>query len=285
MGSKVKNVLKKASNFVLPNLGAAGSFANGLIQGKGLKGSLNAGLKTGIRDAGIAAAIFTGGAGLGGAGAGAGGGAGGGAGTFGNILSGAKSFLPVASSLYSGVQSTKAQDKLKEQLLASQAKSEAAFSPYNVAGTGATNSLGSRLAAGFQPGDLTKDPGYQFNLDQGTKAIDRSAAARGSLFSGATAKELQQFGQGLADNTYNKAYERWASENNQLQNLSGQGLNAAQSLSGVYDNQGNIRANNTLEKSNILNRTLSDLTGAGVRYSRDANGNIVDQYGRVVGRA
>lgn len=96
---------------------------------------------------------------------------------------------------------------------------------------------------------------------------------------------MQQFGQGLADNTYNKAYERWASENNQLQNLSGQGLNAAQSLSGVYDNQGNIRANNTLEKSNILNRTLSDLTGAGVRYSRDANGNIVDQYGRVVGRA
>jgi hypothetical protein len=40
--------------------------------------------------------------------------------------------------------------------------------------------------------------GYQFQLDQGTKAITGSAAARGILNSGSTGKALMKFGQNLA---------------------------------------------------------------------------------------
>ena len=42
-------------------------------------------------------------------------------------------------------------------------------------------------------------PGYQFGLDEGTKAVQASAAARGGLNSGATLKSLQKFGTDYAD--------------------------------------------------------------------------------------
>ena len=52
---------------------------------------------------------------------------------------------------------------------------------------------------------LRNTPGYQFALEQGQNAIDQSALARGNLNSGATLKELQRFGTGLADQTYQSA--------------------------------------------------------------------------------
>lgn len=51
-------------------------------------------------------------------------------------------------------------------------------------------------------------PGYQFALDQGTRAMDAGAAANGSLLTGGTGTALQQFGQGLADTDYNSTYNR-----------------------------------------------------------------------------
>lgn len=49
---------------------------------------------------------------------------------------------------------------------------------------------------------FTGTPGYQFQLDEGAQAVDRSAAARGGLFSGATMKASQRFGQGVAAQEY-----------------------------------------------------------------------------------
>ena len=43
-----------------------------------------------------------------------------------------------------------------------------------------------------------QSPGYQFRQDEGIRAIDRSASARGQLMSGGTLRELQRYGQGLA---------------------------------------------------------------------------------------
>ena len=45
---------------------------------------------------------------------------------------------------------------------------------------------------------LENNPTYQFQLSQGQKSIEQSAAIRGNLRSGATLKELAQFSQGLA---------------------------------------------------------------------------------------
>src|SRR5579859_5947605 len=51
-------------------------------------------------------------------------------------------------------------------------------------------------------------PGYQFAQQQGQNAIQNSAAARGGLLSTGTMKTLDQYSQGLADQTYSDTYNR-----------------------------------------------------------------------------
>ena len=48
-----------------------------------------------------------------------------------------------------------------------------------------------------------KSPGYDFRFDEGMRAVDRSAAARGMLMSGGTLRELQRYGQGFASGEFN----------------------------------------------------------------------------------
>ena len=48
------------------------------------------------------------------------------------------------------------------------------------------------------PSVIKDTPGYQFRLDQGLESLERSAAARGMLMSGATGEKLQEYGQNYA---------------------------------------------------------------------------------------
>ena len=68
--------------------------------------------------------------------------------------------------------------------------------------------------------DFYTSPGYQFRLDEGMRAVDAGAAARGMLRSGATLKAEQVFAQGQAAQEFDNYYNR-------LYNLSQQGLKAA----------------------------------------------------------
>lgn len=54
------------------------------------------------------------------------------------------------------------------------------------------------------PGSVKDLPGYQFQMDQGTDAITRQAAANGFLGSGNLGAELEKYGQGLASSFYDK---------------------------------------------------------------------------------
>lgn len=58
------------------------------------------------------------------------------------------------------------------------------------------------------PSSLRSLPGYQFAQEEGTQALDRSAAARGRLNSGRQSKDLMRFGTGLADSTYGNQLAR-----------------------------------------------------------------------------
>jgi hypothetical protein len=69
------------------------------------------------------------------------------------------------------------------------------------------NAYGTALGlGGGDPAQIQKQlestPGYQFNLDQGLKAIDRGAASRGLTTSGNAIEAEQKYGAGLASNTY-----------------------------------------------------------------------------------
>lgn len=64
------------------------------------------------------------------------------------------------------------------------------------------------------PSSITKLPGYQFQLDQGTEAVTRKMAATGFGGSGNMAAELMEYGQGLASSFYGQ-------QTNLLASLSG----------------------------------------------------------------
>jgi hypothetical protein len=82
--------------------------------------------------------------------------------------------------------------------------------------------------------DFTADPGYQFRLDQGQQAMERSAAARGGLLSGAALKDANTYAQGQASQEYQAAYDRFntnrSNKLNPLLSLAGSGQVASGAL-------------------------------------------------------
>lgn len=73
-------------------------------------------------------------------------------------------------------------------------------------GTAGVNSLTDALGITGDPSQVqarfAATPGYQFQLQQGNENVLRNAAATGQLASGKTNLDLQRYGQGLADQTY-----------------------------------------------------------------------------------
>jgi len=64
------------------------------------------------------------------------------------------------------------------------------------------------------PGDFTmekfqQDPGYAFRMSEGLKALDRTAAARGGLISGGAMKAASRYGQDMASQEYQNAFNRY----------------------------------------------------------------------------
>lgn len=55
---------------------------------------------------------------------------------------------------------------------------------------------------------LYSDPGYQARLDASTRALERSAAARGALRTGGTLNDVMELGQNFASQEYGSAYQR-----------------------------------------------------------------------------
>lgn len=105
----------------------------------------------------------------------------------------------------------------------------------------AADEFGS-LARPFGMQDFQQDPGYAFRQAEGMKALERSAAARGGLMSGATMKGIQRFGQDLASQEYQNAFNRFQIERaarlNPLQSLMNSGQSAANVMTGATGQAG-----------------------------------------------
>lgn len=70
----------------------------------------------------------------------------------------------------------------------------------------------------FTGASVASDPGYQFGLSQGTRAIDNSAASHGGLYSGATLKALTRYGNDYGTTKFTDAFNRDQTQNNTLAN-------------------------------------------------------------------
>jgi len=193
-------------------------------------------------------------------------------------------FLNPLTSLLSGGQQYQAQGKEKDELMQGQAQAMGAINPYLESGGTANTALTQKLQSGelggtFNPGDLTEDPGYKFRLQQGEQALGRRQSAGGNYFSGRALKEAQDYGQGIADQTYNEAHNRWLKEQQNtygmLKDQSLVGLDAAGAAGDIYTNQGNIRANATQSRANTISSTLASLLGGGRQQFYDEYGNPV----------
>jgi hypothetical protein len=117
--------------------------------------------------------------------------------------------------------------------------------------------------------DLQATPGYKFGLDQGLNSAQTSAAAGGSLMSGATLKALSDYGSGYASqrwmdysnmqaDRFNNAYSRSMDYDNTLANRFGQAFQDSMQ----YDNARASRFNDAFQRGqgaylNYFNRAQS----------------------------
>lgn len=132
--------------------------------------------------------------------------------------------------------------------------------PYREAGYNALASMGNLLQ---DPSQITKTPGYDFRMGEGTKAIDRSAAARGLLGSGATGKALTRYGQDYATGEFNNTWNRLASlagvGQTATQNTANSGNQAASGVGSSYLAGGQARASGYTGTANAVNNGIGNL--------------------------
>jgi hypothetical protein len=191
--------------------------------------------------------------------------------------------------------------------------------PFREAGLSAQNKLldymglapgaGGKYTKDFSMQDFQQDPGYAFRIAEGMKALDRTAASRGGLLSGATLRGATRYGQDMASQEYQNAFNRYqtnrANQLNPLQSLMGSGQTAANQVGAAgqnYANQagdaymgaGNARASgyvgsanawsnalggvaNTYNQNQMLNRLLPQGGGSGATpyYSSVSGGMVI----------
>lgn len=155
-------------------------------------------------------------------------------------------------------------------------KAQAAEQPYNQVGQGAVNTLaglyginGSGAGTGAPTAQslsqFTASPDYQFALQQGTQAMQRSAAAGGTLISGGQLKAGQEFGQGLATQQYGNYYNRLLSLAQIGQSAASGQSSAALTAGGQIGNSiqagGQATASGIVGSANAINGGLSSAVG------------------------
>jgi hypothetical protein len=154
------------------------------------------------------------------------------------------------------------------------------------------NALPELVAASkYEPFTMAKfqaDPGYAFRLKEGLKALDRSAAARGGLLSGAQLRGITEYGQEMGSQEFTNAFNRYQAERqarlNPLQSLAGMSQSSANTLTGAAGRLGenigsNIigggaaRASSYMGMANALSGGLSNY----LTYSQNQARNAMDQ--------
>jgi hypothetical protein len=142
------------------------------------------------------------------------------------------------------------------------------------------------LSRSFTIDDYEADPGYQFRLDEGNKAINAAQAARGNFYSGAALKEANKYNSNMASQEYGSAYDRWTNnQNNKFNKLqavssAGQGANTTQAQlnqgyagaqGSIYGAQGQNQANAAINQGNIYSGIVGNIGGAASSYFNPYN--------------
>lgn len=179
--------------------------------------------------------------------------------------------IGVGASLFGSRRASRAAKRALQQQEAQFQKAQERLAPYEETGRLANEMLRSDLETGRLGGEFTRpdfenDPGYQFRLQQGERALGRAQSARGNLYSGAAIDESLKLNQNLAEQAYNDAFNRWMqTQQNRQGLLTGQqnlGVGTAGGM-GNYDTAiGQSRAEAGLARENYRQQGLSNAIGA-----------------------
>lgn len=162
-----------------------------------------------------------------------------------------------------------------------QQQSQQNLSPYTQSGTMALSKLGAMQPFSAPTAEqAAATPGYQFQLQQGLKALQNSAAARGGLLAGGTSKAINDYAQGQAasnyGNTYNQALQAYQTNFGNQYSLAGQGLGAATNLSSLGQQNANAGSGILENSANAQAQALQN-AGAARASGYAAQGNAVGQ--------
>ncbi len=127
-----------------------------------------------------------------------------------------------------------------------------------------------------------KSPGYDFRMQEGINAMDKSASAKGMLGSGGLQRELTRYGQGFASGEFNNYANRLAdlagigssvaSNTAQLgANAAGQYGNTSEGLAQTVMSGGQARAEGMIGSGNAW--------ATGIQGAAGAIGSGIQQYG------
>lgn len=141
------------------------------------------------------------------------------------------------------------------------------FAPWREAGGAAIGRLSDMMLPGY---DYKTSPGYQFRFGEGMRAVESSAASKGALMSGGTYKALQERGDGLAADDFDRSFNRNASiaaggqqVNTTLGNL---GANMATNIGNNMMQGANARASGYAGQAAAWGGALNNLAQIGMRY-------------------
>lgn len=142
------------------------------------------------------------------------------------------------------------------------------LTPYITAGGSALSQMQHLNAGDYS--SFTASPDYQFSMSQGLQGLDRSAAARGSLYSGGHSADVMNYAQGLASQNYNDYYSRLSGLANNGQNaatnLGSVGTGNAAAIGTAATNAGNAQANGYINNANSNSQMAGSLAGAFGQY-------------------
>lgn len=169
------------------------------------------------------------------------------------IISGNRNAKAASSAAKAQVAATKEASRIQKEMY-DQTRND--LMPYADAGKTSLSQLMGQMGPDgyfsqtYAGQDIYNDPSYQFRLQQGQDTIQSGAAARGGLLSGATLKALQGYGQDMASQEYQNAYNRFNADQtnqyNRLSNLVGIGQNASAQQGNFGAQTAQAIANNTM---------------------------------------
>jgi hypothetical protein len=156
------------------------------------------------------------------------------------------------------------------------------LNPYSTTGNTATTMINSGLQDGQFSGQpsvsqVENTPGYQFELQQGLNAVNRSAAAQGGALSGGDIKAADSYANGLAGTNYQQAFSNYeTAQQNSFQNLmqasnAGQTASTQQGLNTINTGEYNATSNNQ------ANEFAAGANNNASQYSATMNNNAADQ--------